>query len=169
MIHAVPRKDAPPIGLVIVLATVAMLFAAFTSSYVIRRTSGDWSPVGMPSVIWFNTLLILVSSVTMEVARRKVEDGRKAWVGITTFIGVLFLVGQVYAWTVLSGQGFFLDSNPHAAFVYMLTAIHGLHLLGGIIALFVALSRPKSFGLCAAYWHFVGIVWIWVLLLLWVI
>ena len=109
-----------------------------------------------------NTLCLLASSVTMEIARR---HGRR-WLIATMVLGGVFLVGQVLAWTELSARGFYLASNPHAAFVYLLSAVHGVHLLAGVVALIYAARHPLVYRLCAIFWHFVGAVWVYVMVLL---
>jgi cytochrome c oxidase subunit 3 len=169
-----------PIGLMGLLSTVAMLFAAFTAAILVRRTGTDWIPVTLPPVVWINSLLIAASSVAVELARRSMRRGAVHDVFRTLAaagaLGALFLAGQVVAWRALAAQGVFLPSNPHAAFFYMLSAVHGLHVLGGLGALSHTLRRavggaysPTSYeGLthAAIFWHFVGGLWIYLLVLL---
>ena len=166
-----PRKY--PIALAGVLWTVGMLFAAFTAALYMRRAGGDWSPVALPSVVWVNTVILACSSVVIEFARsRRVSGGRdlNRWLGIATLLGLLFLGGQLVAWTQLTAAGVYLPTNPHSSFFYMLTAVHGAHVLGGIGALvWVRRKAPESSSSwrplkhVAMYWHFVGIVWLWLL------
>ncbi len=145
------------------LATVTMLFAGFTAAYFIRRTGSDWHHVPLPSLVWVNTLLLIASSATVELASRRANP---AWLRITLGLGLLFLVGQLLAWRQLSGAGHDLSANPHGSFFYVLSAVHGLHLLGGIGALIYVSIRAAHPRLVANYWHFVGVVWLYVLLLL---
>ncbi len=162
------------------LATVSMLFAAFASAYLVRREGLDWLRVRLPDVLWVNTILLLASSATIEAARAAHRQGRsrsvKHWLAASTALGVAFLAGQLVAWSQLTAQGVYLPSNPYSSFFYMLTAVHGVHLLGGILALSYLLWRVSSarrslieasvIGSCAIYWHFVDGLWVFLYLLL---
>ncbi len=165
------------------LATVTMLFAGFTSAYLVRQTSGsDWQPIPLLPTLWLNTALIILSSVTMEVGRaqhRRREDPLKGWIFATTLLGVAFLAGQLFVWRQLAARGVYLPSNPHSSFFYILTGVHGLHLLGGLGVLVYLLaeawqdgSRPalhSRLKLCATYWHFVGGLWLYLFVVLFVL
>jgi cytochrome c oxidase subunit 3 len=157
------RARANELTLLAIMATVVMLFAAFTAAYLIRRTDADWRPLPLPSVFWLNTLVLLASSITLEAARRRPGRG---WLAATIILGIVFLLGQAAGFRSLAGQGLYLPSNPHSSFLYMLTAVHGLHVAGGIVAILYASARPAVVGLVAAYWHFVGVVWLYLLVLL---
>ena len=174
------RPSGPyPMGLMGVLATVAMLFAAFTAAILVRRTGTDWTRVVLPTIVWMNTGLLVASSVALERARAQLRRGASDhvwWLGTAGVLGGLFLAGQVVAWRTLAAQGVFLPSSPHASFFYMLSAVHGLHVLGGLGALIYTLRRALTGvytttnydGLthAAIFWHFVGAVWIYLLVLL---
>lgn len=140
------------------MATVVMLFAAFTSAYLIRRTGPDWQTLTLPPLVWVNTVILAASSVTMELARRSQS---RRWLAATTGLGVIFLLGQLLVWRELAADGVFLPTSAYGSFLYMLTAVHGAHLIGGVITLLVATLRRKTFGLCAVYWHFVGGLWVY--------
>jgi cytochrome c oxidase subunit 3 len=169
-----------PMGLAALLATVTMLFAAFTAALLVRRTGSDWRPVELPPIVWLNTAFLLASSAAAELARRAVRRGPRerapVWLGIALLLGLLFLGGQVAAWASLAAVGVFLPTSPHAAFFYVLTAVHGAHVLGGLGALawtqrraaLGAYTLTDHGGLthAAIYWHFVGGVWIYLLILL---
>jgi cytochrome c oxidase subunit 3 len=169
-----------PVGLMGILATVLMLFATFTAAILVRRAGTDWIRVPLPLVVWPNTVLLLASSVAVELARRAVRRGgavRPAqWLGAAGALGVLFLAGQVVAWRDLAARGVFLPTNPHAAFFYMLSAVHGGHVVGGLAALTWTLrraargayTRGRDAGLAhaAIYWHVVAGVWIYLLVVL---
>jgi len=145
------------------LATVVMLFAGFTSAYLIRRTGSDWERLELPPLALLNTAVLLVSSLTLEAARR----GRPAtWTRASLVLGVLFLAGQVQLWRALSEQGAFVTSQPQGAFLFLLSLVHGLHLLGGLGALTWVLAHGARPRLSALYWHFLALVWVYVLLLL---
>ena len=157
------RSRANELLLLAIVATVVMLIAGFTSAYVIRRTGSDWQRVPLPAIVWANTVVLLASSATIELARR---SGSRRWFATTLVLGFVFLAGQLYAWHVLVTQGIYMSTNPHSSFIFMLTAVHGVHLLGGIIALVYATVQQRNIGLCASYWHFVDGVWLYLLVML---
>ncbi len=162
------------------LAAILMFFMALTSSYIVRKgLGGDWQPVRLPSTLWFNTLVLLSSSGTIEFARRRLSAGEseafRRWWLVTTLLGSIFLIGQVQAWRQLAAAGVFLASNPASSFFYLLTAAHGLHLLGGIVALVYVAVRAWRYSritqgtaaeLTSIYWHFMDGLWVFLFLLL---
>src|SRR5712691_9657104 len=136
-------------GAWVAIAGIVMLFTALTSAYIVRSASGnDWQPIAMPKVLWLSTLLIVISSLTMEVSRRSLKQQRDArygrWLIITVALGFGFLGSQIIAWRQLVRQGVYLASNPYNSFFYLFTAAHGLHLLGGIMALTYLLLRTRQ-------------------------
>lgn len=171
------------VGLWILLVAVTMLFVAFTVSYLARRSAPDWRPIALPGLLWVNTVVLLASSVALERARRaggRGEAGRaRAGLSVAALLGVLFLLGQVAAWRQLAGGGIFMSSSPHSAFFYLLTAVHGLHLLGGLGGLGYALRRAAAAAAAGVpavmvpalegatlYWHFLSGLWVYVLLIM---
>ena len=174
--------DTARFGLLAFLGTVSMLFIGFTSAYLIRRASMDWQPLRAPGILWVNSVVLLASSATLEAARKRLREwdlrAVMPWIGVTAALGALFLAGQVLAWRTLAAQGVFLASNPHSSFFYMLTGLHGLHLLAGLAwgaAVLVQVRRmaytPGGDGLrlFATYWHFLGALWLYLLVLLFVL
>jgi cytochrome c oxidase subunit III len=161
--QAQARARTNELTLLAVLATVTMLFAAFTSAYLIRRTSADWNRFTLPPIMLLNTVVLLASSLTLEFARHR----NRSWLAPTIVLGVIFLIGQIAAWSMLATRGYFLPTSPYAAFLYMLSAVHGLHLIGGLGALLYASRHPSVIGLCAMFWHFLGGLWVYVIALLW--
>jgi cytochrome c oxidase subunit 3 len=163
------------------LASIAMMFMAFTSAYVIRM-GDDWAPISIPSALWLSTGVLLTSSFTIELARKALKRGLgdlfKRWLWVTTFLGIAFLVGQLLAWRQLAVKGIYLSTNPHSSFFYVLTSFHGMHLLGGVFALFwivfgawrnrFAPERTTAVDVTALYWHFMDVLWIYLFLLLFV-
>ena len=169
------------IGMWVGLASILMLFIALTSAYIVRGVpalgggESDWRPLEMPRVLWFTTGILLVSSVSMEFARaalkRNEYDGFKKWITITTLFGVAFLAGQLMAWQQLTSQGVYINSHPHSSFFYLLTSLHGVHLLGGVIALGyvtvaalrmrIGFKRRAAVDVTAIYWHFMDGLWIY--------
>jgi cytochrome c oxidase subunit 3 len=173
------------IGMWIGLASIAMMFTALSSAYIVRAaSSNDWYPVRMPRVLLASTAIILVSSVTIEIARRQLKNAAVAlysrWLSITAILGLAFLVSQLIAWRQLRAQGVYLSSNPHSSFFYLLTAAHALHLFGGLVALLYLVARtrhllgqttvaarPRAIAdAVSTYWHFMDVLWIYLFLLL---
>lgn len=162
------------------LAAIVMFFMALASSYIVRRGLGvDWQRTPIPPVLWFNTAILLASSATIVVARRKLESGEReafrSWWWVTTGLGLLFLTGQIVAWRELAAAGMLLATNPSSSFFYLLTAAHGAHLGGGILALFYVAFRPwkrsrisqeTAAELASIYWHFMDGLWIFLFALL---
>jgi cytochrome c oxidase subunit 3 len=172
-------------GTLVALAGVLMFFTGLTSAYVVRAgTWNDWRPVAMPRLLWVSTSVILLSSLSFEVARRALKVGQNAafkrWLLVTVMLGLGFLATQLMAWRELAAAGVYLASNPHATFFYVLTGAHGLHLLGGILALDYlmlrswrgrreengARQRIAAVNAAALYWHFMFGVWVYLFLLL---
>ncbi|MGH9908063.1 MAG: cytochrome c oxidase subunit 3 [Pyrinomonadaceae bacterium] len=178
-------EDRYLIGMWVALAAILMMFTSLTSAYIVRAAaSNDWRPIAMPPVLLLSTGLIVTSSVTIELARRKLkaalESSYRGWLLLTTALGLGFLVSQLLAWRQLVRQGVYVASNPHSSFFYLLTGTHGVHLLGGLLALIYLLFRNRKAGerdsdpakrLASAsavtlYWHFMDVLWIYLFLLL---
>ena len=164
-------------GMWIGLGAVVMMFAAFTSAYVVRKgLSNDWRAIELPPVLWLNTAVLAVSSLTFERARKNREKCL-SWLGATSALGVAFLAGQYAAWRELRAAGVYLASNPSSSFFYLLTGTHAIHLFGGLLALLYIVWEAWRYRLgpakrtlvevTAIYWHFMDGLWIYILLLLW--
>jgi cytochrome c oxidase subunit 3 len=167
---------APPakIGLGVFLAVVGSLFALFISAYSMRMTMVDWRALPVPRLLWFNTGVLVLSSVALHwaylAARRNDIDGVIVGLCAGGASAVIFLVGQLLAWRQLSAAGYFVASNPANSFFYLITAAHGLHLMGGLVALGRTTAKVwrgvemvqvrLSVELCAIYWHFLLLVWL---------
>jgi cytochrome c oxidase subunit 3 len=184
---AVKDYSPPPAstGIWVVLASIAMSFAAFTSALIVRQGSAlDWRHLTLPPILYLNTLVLFASSFALEVARRRVGAfmaGRKTpganparWLYIALFLGSLFVVGQYVAWLQLRSQGLYLATNPNSSFFYVLTGVHALHVLGGMIGLVRviyrlnrSILRKTTLDATAYYWHFMDALWVYLLLLLW--
>jgi cytochrome c oxidase subunit 3 len=161
--------------MLVLMAAVTMLFAAFTSAYIVRKgISDDWLATAFPPLVWVNTLVLLASSLTMERARRLYGEtaALAKWWLATTSLGVIFLLGQLVVWQQLAGAGIYLRTNPSSAFFYILTGAHGVHLLGGVAALAyfsrrLLQDRPPTrtvLNVTAIYWHFLDGLWVYLLL-----
>ena len=192
------------LGLVVGLTGIVMIFISFSSAYVVRqglptldpRTNAllhDWFPVPLPRLLLLNTIVLLISSVTMELARRQAARRALAqfssvsgatvgateeisWLALTVVLGLSFLTGQWMAWRELAANGFYMASSPSSSFVYLLTGMHGVHLLGGVVALLIAgfvsvLRRTADsqfilVDVTGWYWHFMALLWVYILCLL---
>ena len=174
------REEGPPslpaakIGLGVFLAVVGSLFALFVSAYSMRMNMVDWRALPVPSLLWFNTGVLILSSVALQwaymAARRNDIDGAIVGLCAGGASAVTFLVGQLLAWRELGAAGYFLASNPANSFFYLITALHGLHLIGGLVALGRTTAKVwrgaemievrLSVELCAIYWHFLLLVWL---------
>jgi cytochrome c oxidase subunit III len=167
-------------GMVVLLAAITMMFAALTSAFVVRRgLSNDWVETPLPHVLFANTAILLLSSAVLEIARRRLRSGHRAdftryWTG-GSLLGILFLLGQGYAWRELKDAGIFVASNPSSSFFYLFTAAHGLHVLGGIVALVwvsvqaitlrLGPGKRTAVDVSALYWHFLDGLWVYLMLL----
>ncbi len=161
------------------IVAILMFFMALASAFLVRKGGGGWVPVHIPRLLWFNTAILLASSATVEMARKRlahsdVNGFRKLW-RVSTLLGVLFLVGQLIAWRILAGQGIYLATNPASSFFYIFTGAHALHLVGGVCALLYVAWRNLdqtnvSLGVVAEvtsyYWHFMDALWLFLLALL---
>lgn len=194
------------LGLICAVVTVCMVFISLTSAYIVRQGLPtfddvsnsyirDWGEVHLPWLLLsINTLVLLISSVTMELARRHatrqaalapvksipgVSLGNERsfpWLGITVILGFAFLSGQWLAWDELLNRGFHMSTNPSSSFVYLLTVTHAVHLAGGLIALLWAASASRrhkpvevrriAVDITAWYWHFMAVLWIYIFALL---
>jgi cytochrome c oxidase subunit 3 len=170
----VDRYPIKLLGLWLFLATIVMFFASITSALIVRRAAPDWTPIYFPRILWLNTLLLLASSATLELSRRTLKKSwtlHLKWLGFTAILGSFFLTGQVYAWEILANHGLFLPTNPHSSFFYLITCLHGIHLLAGIVWLLTSYriaqkeydieERAKSLNLLAIFWHFLDLLWLY--------
>jgi len=193
------------LGLIVGLTGIVMIFVSYSSAYVVRKglptldpETGtlvhDWLPLQLPNFLLVNTLVLLVSTVTMELARRQaarevLASGNSAvatttrtetqgipWLAVTGSLGLSFLAGQWLVWRELAASGFYVSTSPSSSFFYLLTGTHGIHLLGGILALLAvsaasllrqtAESRAVAVDITAWYWHFMTFLWVYILCLL---
>lgn len=168
------------LGLWLFLAAATVLFSLLISAYLVRMGLPDWEHLPKPGILWVNTLWLLLGSAALELARRaarsrEVSVTRSAWLLGGAF-ALLFVAGQLVAWGRLASWGYFLATNPASSFFYLLTALHGLHVLGGLLVWGYATVRmfrawgvvaPLRIELAATYWHFLLGVWAVMLGLFW--
>jgi cytochrome c oxidase subunit III len=203
--HFEMRLRRARLGLGVGLTGIAMIFVSFTSAYIVRqglptfdpRTNllvHDWLSVPLPGLLLINTCVLLISSVTMVLARRQAaretalaqvasipgvslgHEIKIPWLALTVVLGIAFLTGQWIVWRELAASGFYVSTSPSSSFVYLLTGMHGVHLLGGVFALLVAGaatvlrwpldSRLVVLDVTGWYWHFMAVLWIYILCLL---
>ncbi|MFL6227883.1 MAG: heme-copper oxidase subunit III [Pyrinomonadaceae bacterium] len=187
------RDDTPHhyrIGMWVAVASIMMLFMALTSAYVFRAAVSGWQSLRTPPLLWVSTAVIIMSSIAFELARKSLrrddEAAYRRWLGVAVLFGFAFLASQLLAWRGLIAQGVYLASSPHSSFFYLLTGLHGLHLLGGICALCYlllragrdarlgatragAVKRRAAVDAVGIYWHFMDGLWVYLfgLLFLW--
>jgi cytochrome c oxidase subunit 3 len=180
------ERRFPParVGLWVFLAVVTSLFGLFVSAYYMRMGGHgaggeavvtDWAPLPEPPVLWLNTLILVFASIAMQMARSAVGRGQadRTWTSLLLggLLTLAFLAGQFYAWNLLRHSEFFTPRNPAIAFFYLLTAVHGAHLLGGLFVWARTMSRMRrkdvelidvklSVELCSVYWHYLLLVWL---------
>jgi cytochrome c oxidase subunit III len=170
-------------GLLVLLAASVMVFSAFTSAFIVRRgLSDDWASMRKPSILWFNTAVLLTSSGVLEIARRALKAHNRerfnTWWTVGAGLGLLFLAGQAWAWHELKEAGIYVASNPSSSFFYVLTATHAAHLIGGVSALlYVAVqawrlrlgpAKRTAIDVSAVFWHFLDGMWIYLMVLFYV-
>jgi cytochrome c oxidase subunit 3 len=174
-------------GIWVGLSAIAMMFAALTSALYVREGAAtDWHHIVLPPILWFNSLALIASSIALEVARRRIgafmrgqESNRSVpmlWLQITMLLGLVFVVGQYLAWLNLRAQGLYLPTNPNSSFFYVFTGLHVLHVLGGLGGLTRVMLkfrnattplRRSTLDATSYYWHFMGMLWIYLLFVLW--
>jgi len=173
-------------GIWVGIFAITMTFAALTSALFVRQgSSADWTHIVLPPIVYLNTLAILLSSATLEKARRAIAAGPLSdsnavrigslWLLATLSLGIVFVAGQFEAWRQLAAQGLYLATNPNSSFYYVLTAMHGLHLFAGFVALVFIMGRlaashaafrKSTFESTVIYWHFMGVLWLYLLFVL---
>jgi cytochrome c oxidase subunit 3 len=184
-------SSAPKVGLWVFLGMVASLFLIFAGAYVMRMGHGhsplqEWQPVSEPAVLWLNTVTLVVASLVMQIARGRVARadlvGTRRYFSAGGILTVVFLLGQALAWQQLAALGSYDHTNPAYSFFVLLTAVHGLHLIGGLWVLSRTAARlwrglnaasvvqvaavRRSVALCTIYWHFLLLVWLGLFVLL---
>jgi cytochrome c oxidase subunit III len=167
-------------GMWLFIVSVLMIFAALTSAYIVRQAEGNWVYFDLPGLFWANTAIIIVSSITMHWAyvsakRDNLESVKTATI-LTTILGVAFMIGQYLAWKALVANRIYFVGNPSGSFVYVLSGLHALHVIGGVVYLFILLTSAirlrvhsknlNQVEMCATYWHFLGGLWLYLFLFL---
>lgn len=175
--HSSPKRYYT--GMALGIVSILMFFMALAATFLVLRGGRNWVPVHIPTLMWFNTVVLLASSITLELARRELVQCRlstyRNWWLLTTAFGVGFLIGQIFAWRQLVAQGIYLANNSASSFFYIFTGAHALHLFGGVAALiYVAkrnfehaqVTRAVAAEVTSYYWHFMDALWLFLLVLL---
>ena len=171
-----PKKFA----LWLFIVSVVMIFAGLTSAFIVRQAEGNWLDFELPRIFWVNSAVIILSSLTMHwaylAAKKDQLDQLKLALGITTTLGFAFLVGQWYSWVALVEMDVYFVGNPAGSFLYVLTGLHAIHLISGVIFMIIVLissfrykihsKRMTSLEMCATYWHFLGALWLYLFMFL---
>ncbi|MEM8525986.1 MAG: cytochrome c oxidase subunit 3 [Bacteroidota bacterium] len=166
-------------ALLVACASIMMMFAAFTSAYVVRQAAGNWLEFRLPDIFWYNTIVLLASSITLHLSRRNFRKGNttlyRSLLGVTFVLGIAFVVLQYQGWLALEAIGVELTGNPSGSFVYVISGVHAAHIIGGLAVLTIAMihafmlphkvtkARKLRFDLTLIYWHFVDILWIYLI------
>ena len=171
--------DPARFGLWLFLGTVTMFFIGLTSAYLVRRAAADWRSLPLPPALWLNTALLAASSVTLEVARRRLRGfeltAAGSWLAATGALGMAFVISQLFVWRELAARGYFLATNPHNSFFYILTGVHIIHLVPGLIWFGVVSWKLRRVALTpgqdelrlfATYWHYLAGLWVYLLCVL---
>jgi cytochrome c oxidase subunit 3 len=170
----------PRILLWIAIVSMIMLFAGLTSAYIVRQAEGNWVHFELPRIFFVSTALLLASSFSMHFGLASVRAGRQGGLVtgliVTLGLGLAFAFSQFLGWTRLVERGIFLVGNPSGSFLYVLTGLHLAHLAGGILYLLYAITGSLrhrytadshlQVRLCATYWHFLDILWIYLFIFL---
>jgi cytochrome c oxidase subunit 3 len=168
-------------AIAVAMLSIVMFFMVLTAAFLVLRTENlrTWSRLQLPGILWVNTAVLLLSSLTLEIARRRLNMDdptgfRRLW-SLTTFLGLLFVAGQAVAWRQLAVEGAYQTSNLASSFFYVFTALHAAHLLGGVCGLLYVgfrkfdarrVSRPVAVEVASYYWHFMDGLWLFLLALL---
>ncbi|HZY78812.1 MAG TPA: cytochrome c oxidase subunit 3 [Cyclobacteriaceae bacterium] len=167
-------------GMWLFIGSVVMLFASLTSAYIVRQAEGNWTYFELPSMFYLTTVVILLSSVTMQwayfAAKKDNYTTVRLMMALTFVLGLVFLVGQFYGWKDLVLAHVYLVGNPSGSFVYVITGLHGLHIISAVIYVLIVLAavmRTKVHSgmlarleMCATYWHFLGGLWLYLFVFL---
>ena len=162
------------------IVSIVMLFAALTSAYIVRQADGNWLEYELPWIFWITTMIIIVSSISMHfayvTAKKNNLKAIKMGLAGTLVLGIAFLSGQYYSWSVLVDQDVYFTGNPAGSFLYVLTGTHGVHLISGLIFVLIVLIDSIKYKihsknllrleLSMIYWHFLGVLWLYLFIFL---
>jgi cytochrome c oxidase subunit 3 len=178
--HSRSNIHPQKLALWVAIAAMIMMFGAMTSSYIVRRSAGNWFEFRLPDIFFLNTVVIILSSATIQLSYQSFRKGResayKGYLVLTFVLGLLFVLLQYKGWESLNAIGATFTINPSSSFVYVISGLHAAHLLGGIAGLAVAMvhayylpfkptrRRLTRFEILLQYWHFVDALWVYLIL-----
>lgn len=168
----------------VAMASITMMFGAFTSAYIVRQAQGNWLEFSLPNIFFVSTVILLISSLTLHTSYRAFiaehESRFKQFLVLSLFLGAAFIVLQYLGWMQLYSVGIDLKGNPAGSFIYVISGVHALHIVGGIAAILVGIlnaftlkfkvteRRKINFELTLQYWHFVDLLWVYLLIFLYI-
>ncbi len=171
------KIHAQKFALYISFASIVMMFIAFTSAYIVKQAAGNWLEFAIPNMFYISTVVILLSSITLHSSYKSFLAGKegmyKTLLIVSFILGIAFLILQYYGWQDMFAVGVDLKGNVSGSFVYLITGVHALHIVGGIAAIIVAIvhaftlrfrvteKRKLRFELTLHYWHFVDFLWLY--------
>ncbi len=166
-------------ALYIACASIVMMFTGFTSAFIVRQAAGNWLEFNLPVQFFYNTGVVVLSSLCLHASFIFFKKGKevpyKVLLVATFLLGLLFLYWQYSGWMDMNSMGIYLETNPSSSFIFVISGVHAAHILGGVTALIIALihafslkfsvtpKRKLRLELTLIYWHFVGILWIYLL------
>ena len=168
-------RSAAVVGIFVLMCASVMTFSALVSAMVVRRgLNDDWRPLPLPAILWWNTGILIASSIAIDLGRRRLRGGRRQpfnWLwSVGTVLGTCFLAGQIVAWRQLESRGFYLSGNPSSAFFYVLTWAHAAHVIGALLGVMYVEYRALRYELgpgrrtfvdvSAIFWHFLDALWL---------
>ena len=183
-ISEIPKKtmsmDPKRFLLWMFMVSIVMIFASLTSAYIVRQAEGNWLAFELPGILWYSTIILLLSSVTAQLAYSSAKHDNitalKAYLSLSVILGIGFLVSQIYTWGVLVDNNVFFVGNPSGSFLYVIMGVHGFHLISGLVYLLIILARTFQYkvhsknllhlGLSVSYWHFLDVLWLYLFVFL---
>jgi cytochrome c oxidase subunit III len=162
------------------MVSIVMIFASLTSAYIVRQAEGNWLAFELPNILWYSTFILILSSVTAQMAYRSAKvdniNALKAYLSLTVVLGIGFLISQIYTWGALIENNVFFVGNPSGSFLYVLMGVHGFHLISGLVYLLIILVRTYQYkvhskssqqlGFSVSYWHFLDALWLYLFVFL---
>ncbi|SFB59613.1 cytochrome c oxidase subunit 3 [Algoriphagus aquimarinus] len=171
-----PKKFA----LWLFLVTIVMIFAALTSAYIVRQSEGNWLEYDLPTIFWYTSGIVIVSSICLQYAYSAAKKdnlaGLRIGLGLAVLFGIAFLVGQWYSWVALVDENVFFVGNPSGSFLYVFTGLHAVHLISGVIFLIIVListfrykvhsKSMNTLEMATTFWHFLAALWLYLFMFL---
>lgn len=162
------------------MVSIIMIFASLTSAYIVRQAEGNWMAYELPNLLWYSTIILIVSSITAQLAYKSAKADNinlvKIYLSLSVLLGIGFLVSQVYTWGALVDSKVYFVGNPSGSFLYVIMGVHGFHLVSGLVYLLIMLVGTLRYkvhsknllhlGLSVSYWHFLDALWVYLFIFL---